>query len=81
MYIMLKVKQTCPRVFEDRVLRRIFEPKRNEVMGGCRNVHNKELRDLHSSASIITIIMSRRMRWEGHVARRGRRRRMHIVYW
>jgi hypothetical protein len=50
------------RVFENSVLRRIFGPKRDEVMGGCRKVHNEELRDLYSSPSIIRMIKSRRMR-------------------
>jgi hypothetical protein len=59
-------------VFENRVLRRIFGPKRDEVTGEWRKLHNKELYDLYSSASIIRIIKSRRMRWAGHVARRGR---------
>jgi hypothetical protein len=67
------------RVFENRVLRRIFGPKRNEVTGEWRKLHNEELRDLYSSSSIIRIIKSRRMRWAGHVARRGRRG-MLIVY-
>jgi hypothetical protein len=49
-------------VFENRVLRRIFRPKRDEVMGEWRKLHNKELHDLYSSPSIITIIKSRRMR-------------------
>jgi hypothetical protein len=57
------------RVFENRVLRRIFGPKRNEVTGEWRKLHNKELRDLYSSLNIIRIIKSRRMRWAGHVAR------------
>jgi hypothetical protein len=57
------------RVFENMVLRRIFGPKRNEVTGGWRKLHNEELRDLYSSPSIIRIIKSRRMRWAGHVAR------------
>jgi hypothetical protein len=56
------------RVFENRVLRRIFGPKRDEVTGEWRKLHNEELRDLYSSPSIIRIIKSRRMRWEGHVA-------------
>jgi hypothetical protein len=55
-------------VFENKVLRRIFGPKRNELTGGWRK-HNEELRDLYSSPSIIRIIESRRMRWAGHVAR------------
>jgi hypothetical protein len=54
------------RVFENRVLRRIFVPKRDEVTG---ELHNEKLRDLYSSPSIIRIIKSRRMRWAGHVAR------------
>jgi hypothetical protein len=57
------------RVFENRVLRRIFGPKRDELTGECRKLHNKELHDLYSSPSIIRIIKSRRMRWADHVAR------------
>jgi hypothetical protein len=57
------------RVFENRVLRRIFGPKRDEVTGEWRKLHNKELHDLYSSSSIIRINKSRRMRWSGHVAR------------
>jgi hypothetical protein len=59
------------RVFENRVLRRIFGPKRDEVTGEWRKLHNKELRDLYSSQSKIRIIKSRRMRWAGHAARMG----------
>jgi hypothetical protein len=61
------------RVFENKVLRRIFRPKRDEVTGGWRKLHNEELHDLYSllSTSIIRIIKSRRMRWEGHVGRMG----------
>jgi hypothetical protein len=62
------------RVFENRVLRRIFGPKRDEVMGEWRKLHNEELRDLYSSTSIIRKIKSRRMRWVGHVARMGEKR-------
>jgi hypothetical protein len=57
------------RVFENRVLRRIFGPKRDEVMGEWRRLHNEELDDLYSSPNIIRVIKSRRMRWTGHVAR------------
>jgi hypothetical protein len=53
------------------VLRRIFGPNRDEVMGEWRKLHNKELHDLYSSPSIIRIIKSKRMRWEDHVARMG----------
>jgi hypothetical protein len=60
-------------VFENRVLRMIFGPKRDEVTGEWRKLHNKELRDLYCSPSIIRIIKSRRMRWADHVARMGRR--------
>jgi hypothetical protein len=61
-------------VFENRVLRRIFGPKRDEVMEGWRKLHNEEHRDLYSSPSIIGMIKSRRMRWAGHVARMGEKR-------
>jgi hypothetical protein len=67
-------------VFENRLLRRIFGPKRDEVTGGWRKLHNEELCDLYSSPSIIRIIKSRRTRWAGHVARRGRRG-TRIGYW
>jgi hypothetical protein len=56
------------RVFEKRVLRRIFGPKRDEVTGGWRKIHNEELHNLYSSPSIIRMMKSRRMRWAGHVA-------------
>jgi hypothetical protein len=61
-------------VFENRVLRRIFQPKRDEMMREGRKLQNEELRDLYSSSSIIRIIKSRRMRWTGHVARMGEER-------
>jgi hypothetical protein len=68
------------RLFENRVLRRISRPKRDEVTGGWRKLHNEELHNLHSSLRIIRMIKSRRMRWAGHVARM-RRRGMHIEFW
>jgi hypothetical protein len=68
------------RMFENKALRRIFGPKRDEVSGGWRKLHNEELRDLYSSSSIIRIIKSRRMRWAGHVAEWGKRK-MRIGYW
>jgi hypothetical protein len=61
-------------VFENRVLRRIFGPKRDEVTGEWRKLHDEELRDLYSSPSTIRIIKSRRMRWAGHVARLGEKK-------
>jgi hypothetical protein len=59
------------RVLENRVLRRIFEPKKDEVTGGWRKLHNEELHNLYSSLNIIMMIKSRRMRWAGHVACMG----------
>jgi hypothetical protein len=61
-------------VFENRVLRRIFGPKRDEVTGEWRKLHNEELHDLYSSPSIIRITKGRRMRWAGHVARMGEKK-------
>jgi hypothetical protein len=58
-------------VFENRVLRRIFGPKRDKVTGEWRRLHNEELNDLYSSPSIIREIKSRRMMWAGHVAHVG----------
>ena len=57
------------RVFENRVLRRIFGPKRDGVTGDWRKLHNEELNDLYSSPNIVQVIKSRRMGWAGHVAR------------
>jgi hypothetical protein len=61
-------------VFENKVLRRIFGPKTDEVIGEWRKLHNEELHDLHSSPSIIRIMKLRRMRWAGHVAGIGENR-------
>jgi hypothetical protein len=57
-----------------RMLRRIFGPKRDEVTGGWRKLHNEELHNLYSSPSIIRMIKSRRMRWTGHVPRMEKRK-------
>jgi hypothetical protein len=59
------------RVFENRVLRRIFEQKRDKVTGHWRKVHNEELRNLYYSPNIIRVNKSRKMRWVEHVARMG----------
>ena len=67
------------RVFENRVLRRIFGPKRDEVTVERRNLHNEELNELFSSPNIVRVIKSRRMRWVGHVARMGERRGVYRV--
>jgi hypothetical protein len=61
-------------VFENRVLRRIFGPKRDEVTGEWRKLNNEELHDLYSSPSIIKIIKVSGMKWAGHVARMGEKR-------
>ena len=57
--------------FENGVLKRIFGPKRDEVTGEWRKLHNEELKGLYSSPNIVRVIKSRRMRWTGHVARMG----------
>ena len=59
------------RVFENRVLRSLFGPKRDEVTGEWRKLHNEELSDLYSLPNIVMVVKSRRMRWWGHVARMG----------
>jgi hypothetical protein len=59
------------RVFENGVLRRIFRPKRDNVTGEWRKLHNEELHDLYCSPTVVWVIKSRRMRWAGHVARMG----------
>jgi hypothetical protein len=66
-------------VFENRVLRRIFGPKRDEVTGEWRKLHKGELHNLYSSPDIIRQIKSRRMRWAGHVARMGEGRNVYRV--
>jgi hypothetical protein len=67
------------RVFENRVLRRVFGPKKDEVTGEWRKLHNEELRDLYSLPYIVRVVKSRRMTWVGHVARMGERRGVHRV--
>jgi hypothetical protein len=67
------------RVFETRVLRRIFVPKRDEVTGDWRKLHNEELNYLYCSPNILRVIKSRRMRWTGRVARMGEGRGVYRV--
>ena len=67
------------RVFENRVLRRIFAPKRDKVTGEWRKLHNKELIDLYSLPNIERVVKSRPMRWAGHVVRTGEDRGVHRV--
>jgi hypothetical protein len=66
-------------VFKNRVLRRIFGPKRDEVTGEWRKLHNEELDNLYSSPDIIRQVKSRLMRWAGHVARMGEDRKVYMV--
>ena len=66
-------------MFENRVLERVFGPKRDEVTGEWRKLHNEELSDLYSLPNIVRVVKSRRMRWMGHVARMGKGRGVHRV--
>jgi hypothetical protein len=66
-------------VFENRVLRRAFGPKRDKVTGEWTKLHNEELSDLYSLPNIVRVVKSRRMRWAGHVARIGEGRGLHRV--
>ena len=66
-------------MFENRVLRRVFGPKKDEVTGEWRKLHNEELSDLYSLPNIVRVVKSRRMRWAGHVARMGEGRGVHRV--
>jgi hypothetical protein len=79
-YIQLSRQYLIPALFENRVLRRIFRPKTDVVIGGWRKLHNEKLHNLYSSPSIIRMIKSRRMRCAGHVARMGIRG-IYIGYW
>ena len=67
------------RVFENRVLRKVFGPKRDEVTREWRKLHNEELSELYSLPNILRVVKSRRMRWAGHVARMGEGRGVHRV--
>jgi len=66
-------------VFENMVLRRIIETRRDEVTGEWRRLHNEELNNLYSSPNIVGVIKSRKMRWAGHVARMGEERGLYRV--
>ena len=66
-------------MFENMVLRRIFGPRKDEVTGKWRRLHNEELNDLYSSPNIVRVIKSRRMRWAAHVARMGEERGAYTV--
>jgi len=67
------------KVFEKRVLKGVFGPKRDEVKGEWRKLHNEELRDLYSLPNIVRVVKSRRIRWAGYVARMGEGRGVHRV--
>jgi hypothetical protein len=74
------IREECRlRVFENRVLRRIFGPRRDEVTGEWRKLHNEELNDLYSLPNVVRVVKSRRMRWAGHVSRIGEERWVHRV--
>jgi hypothetical protein len=66
-------------VFENRVLRRVFGPKKDEVTGEWMKLHNEELHNLYSSPDIIRQVKSRRMMWAGHAARMGEERKVYKV--
>jgi hypothetical protein len=67
------------RVFENRVLRKVFGPKRDEVTGKWRKLHSEELNDLYTLPNVVRVVKSRRMRWAEHVARMGEDRGVHKV--
>jgi len=69
------------RLFDRRVLRRIFGHKRGEATREWRKIHNEELNDLYSSPSIVRLIKSRIMRWAGHLARMVEKRAVYRVWW
>ena len=66
-------------MFENRVLRRVFGPKRDEVTVEWKKLHNEVLSDMYSLPNIVRVVKSRRMRWAGHVARMGEGRGVHRV--
>jgi hypothetical protein len=72
-------KERRLRMFENRVLKKVFGPKRDEVTGKWRKLHNEELNDLYFLPNIVRVVKSRRMKWAGHVARMGEDRGVHRV--
>jgi hypothetical protein len=77
----LTIREECRlKVFENRVLRRVFEPRRVEVTGEWR-ILQEELNDLYYLRNIVRVVKSRRMRWAGHVARLGRRKLCTVCWW
>ena len=72
MFVVTLREERKLRVFENRVLRKVFGPKRDEVTGEWRKLHKDEPNDLYSLPNIVRVVTSRRMRWAGHVARMGR---------
>jgi hypothetical protein len=76
---LILTKERRLRVFENRVLRRVFGPKRDEVTGEWRKLHSKKLSDLYSLPSIVRVVKSRRIRWAGHGGRMGEGRGVHRV--
>ena len=79
LYIFNQIFLTYLRMFENRVLRRIFGPRRDGVTGEWRKLHNEELNDLYCSPNIVRVIKSRRMRWAEHVSRMDEGRSVHKV--
>ena len=78
----LTLREECRlRMFENRMLRKVFGPKRDEVTGEWRKLHNEEQNDLYSLPSIVRVVKLRRMRWAGHVARVGEDRVVYRVWW
>jgi len=75
----LTLREECRQTFENKVLREIFEPKRDKVTGEWRKLHNEELNDLYSSPNIVRVIKSRIMRWAGHVASMEEKRGLYRV--
>jgi len=77
---LLTLREECRlRVLENRLLRRIFVPKRGEVIGKWRKLHNEELNDLYCSPNIVQVIKSRRVRWVGHIAHMGKTKGVYMV--